>query len=146
MEETKKIKSDFRYDTGEAKVPWAAIGENVNLTDIESIIKFLVPSGQDDSAYETQFSKVMEQITELVKKEVTAMMGLKEFNPDLVKIFRYPHAIPQYSFESKNKLEAISAIEKEFPGLLLAGNIRDGIGMADRIKQGRNIADKLAKE
>lgn len=68
MEETKKIKSDFRYDTGEAKVPWAAIGENVNLNDIESIIKFLVPSGQDDSAYETQFSKVMEQIAELVKK------------------------------------------------------------------------------
>ena len=68
MEETKKIKSDFRYDTGEAKVPWAAIGENVNLNDIESIIKFLVPSGQNEIAYETQFSKVMEQIRELVKK------------------------------------------------------------------------------
>lgn len=87
-----------------------------------------------------------EKVTEMVKQEVIAMMGLKEFKPDLIKIFRYPHAIPQYSFESKDKLNAISALEMEFPGLILAGNIRDGIGMADRIKQGRNIADQLAKE
>lgn len=86
------------------------------------------------------------EIMKLVKREVTVMMGLKQFNPDLVKIFRYKHAIPQYSFESKNKLEAISALENEFTGLILAGNIKDGIGMADRIKQGRNIADKLASE
>lgn len=87
-----------------------------------------------------------EKVTQLVKGEVTAMMGLKEFKPDLIKIFRYPHAIPQYSFESKDKLKAISALELEFTGLILAGNIRDGIGMADRIKQGRNIADQLAIE
>lgn len=84
------------------------------------------------------------KIIELVKKEVSVMMGLKEFNPDLIKIFRYRHAIPQYSFESEQKLEAISTLEKKFPGLILAGNIRDGIGMSDRIKQGRNIADQLA--
>jgi oxygen-dependent protoporphyrinogen oxidase len=87
-----------------------------------------------------------EKVTEMVKQEIIAMMGLKEFKPDLIKIFRYPHAIPQYSFESKDKLKVISALEMEFPGLILAGNIRDGIGMADRIKQGRNIADQLAKE
>lgn len=85
-----------------------------------------------------------EKVLEMVKQEVTTMMGLEEFSPDLVKIFRYKHAIPQYSFESKDKLEAISMLENSFPGLLLAGNIRDGIGMADRIKQGRNIADNLA--
>lgn len=84
------------------------------------------------------------KLLELVSGEVKEMMGLQDFNPDLVKIFRYPYAIPQYSFESKDKLEAISTLENEFPGLMLAGNIRDGIGMADRIKQGRNIADQIA--
>jgi oxygen-dependent protoporphyrinogen oxidase len=87
-----------------------------------------------------------EELTALVKREILEMMGLPEFKPDLLKIFRYPYAIPQYSFESKNKLEAIAFLEKEFEGIILAGNIRDGIGMADRIKQGRNIADKLSKE
>ena len=30
-------------------------------------------------------------------------------------------------------------------GLILAGGIRDGIGMADRIKQAKTIADSLIK-
>ena len=63
--------------------------------------------------------------------------------PDLVKIFRYPFAIPQYGADSLRRLAAIERIERDFPGLILAGNIRDGIGMADRVKQGRKIADSL---
>ena len=81
-----------------------------------------------------------EQIKEVVKKEVTEMMGLSNFEPDMLKISRYQHAIPQYGAESEEKLKAISETEKEFPGLILAGNIRDGIGMADRIRQGRKLA------
>jgi oxygen-dependent protoporphyrinogen oxidase len=32
-----------------------------------------------------------------------------------------------------------------FPGLILAGNIRDGIGMADRVKQAKNIAEEIIR-
>lgn len=84
-----------------------------------------------------------EEIKAVVEKEVTEMMGLKHFNPDLLKIFRYQHAIPQYGIESEQKLNAIVAIEKTHPGLILAGNIRDGIGMADRIKQGKIVANQI---
>jgi oxygen-dependent protoporphyrinogen oxidase len=31
-------------------------------------------------------------------------------------------------------------------GLILAGNIRDGIGMADRIKQGKTLATQIIEE
>jgi len=86
------------------------------------------------------------EIVEIVKKEVTEMMGLKKFEPDLLRIFRYQHAIPQYGIESEKKLKAIEELEKMYPGLILAGNIRDGIGMADRIKQGRLLSGKLTKE
>lgn len=82
-------------------------------------------------------------IIKLVENEFKSMMSLKEFTPDLIKITRYQHAIPQYSFESKQKLKAISNVEREFPGLILAGNIRDGIGMADRVKQGRMIFEQF---
>ena len=37
-------------------------------------------------------------------------------------------------------------IESQFPGLILGGNLRDGIGMADRIRQGTQIANKLIEE
>lgn len=80
------------------------------------------------------------EIKEIVKEEVTEMMGLSNFEPDMLKISRYQHAIPQYGVESEEKLKSISETEKEFPGLILAGNIRDGIGMADRIRQGRKLA------
>ena len=33
-------------------------------------------------------------------------------------------------------------IETEQPGLILAGNLRDGIGMADRIRQAVSIANQ----
>jgi protoporphyrinogen/coproporphyrinogen III oxidase len=92
--------------------------------------------------YELSDSELMK----IVEHEVKEMMQLETFNPDVCRIFRYEHAIPQYSFESEQKLAAIVELESEFPGLVLAGNIRDGIGMADRIRQGRNLADKLAEE
>ena len=87
-----------------------------------------------------------EAILKIVEHEVKDMMQLDTFEPDVCRIFRYEHAIPQYSFESEQKLAAIADLENEYPGLTLAGNIRDGIGMADRIRQGRTLADRLAKE
>ena len=34
--------SDFRYNTGETRVPWAAVGENYNVHDLMEIIRFLM--------------------------------------------------------------------------------------------------------
>lgn len=67
MKQQEKAKSDFRYDTGEAKVPWAAVGETMNIEDITSIIKLLIPEGKDNSAYEKQFSKVNSELEKLLE-------------------------------------------------------------------------------
>ncbi len=84
-----------------------------------------------------------EKIFNIVEQELSEMFNLKTFKPDLLKIFRYIYAIPQYGFESEEKLKAINMLEKRHPGLLLAGNIRDGIGIADRINQGKTIANEI---
>ena len=34
--------SDFRYNTGDTKVPWAAVGENYNVADTFEFVKFLM--------------------------------------------------------------------------------------------------------
>lgn len=86
------------------------------------------------------------EIIQIVKEEISEMFQLPEFNPGLLKIFRYRHANPQYGFESEEKMKAISEIEAENPGLFLAGNIRDGIGISDRIHQGRMIAEQIANK
>ena len=65
--------------------------------------------------------------------------------PDHLEIFRYPNAIPQYEASTEQRLEAIEEIEAAYPGIHLAGNIRDGIGMADRVKQGYQLAMDILK-
>ena len=69
-------------------------------------------------------------------------MHLKVFKPDLFKIIRHEYAIPQYEADSGERFETITAIENQYPGLIIGGNLRNGIGMADRILQGQMLADK----
>jgi len=66
MKTDSKSKSDFRYDTGEAVVPWAAIGENLILEDISSIIEFLIPQGKNKTAYDQQFQKLTVELNKLL--------------------------------------------------------------------------------
>ncbi len=81
------------------------------------------------------------QIEQILQNEFTSIMKTKNFNPDLLKILRHYYAIPQYEIDSKERFEAVEAIEKKYPGLIIGGNLRNGIGMADRIMQARLLAD-----
>lgn len=90
-------------------------------------------------------------LTEMSDQELGAIalsMVKKTLNPvkpdpDLLHIFRYPHAIPQYEISTGVRLKRISELEALYPGLILAGNMRDGIGMADRVKQAVRISEEL---
>lgn len=62
---------------------------------------------------------------------------------DAFRIYRHPQAIPQYEWSTDARLAAIDAIQRQFPGLIIAGNLRDGIGMAHRIKQGASIGKTI---
>ncbi len=84
-----------------------------------------------------------QEIQSLVEEEIGEMLKIKGIKADVLKIFRYQYAIPQYTAASEQRLEAISFVQKNYPGLILAGNIRDGIGMGDRIRQGRAIAEEI---
>jgi oxygen-dependent protoporphyrinogen oxidase len=90
-------------------------------------------------------AKTDNEVKEIVLKEIEKTM-LTNTPPDLLKIFRYEHAIPQYEKSTGQRLECINKIEEKYPGLILAGNIRDGIGMADRVRQAKTIADKLMND
>ncbi|MCF8302847.1 MAG: protoporphyrinogen oxidase [Bacteroidales bacterium] len=86
-----------------------------------------------------------EELTQIVEKEVKEMLKLDSFNPDILRIFRYEYAIPQYGAGSLERLEAVKKTQQQYPGLIIAGNLRDGIGMADRIKQGYEVAQEISK-
>ena len=45
--------------------------------------------------------------------------------------------------DTDNRIATINAIEDKYQTLRIAGNIKDGIGMADRIAQAIRIANSL---
>ncbi len=58
-----KQTSDFRYNTGETKVPWAAVGENYNVHDLMEIIRFLMQG--EGKEYEDALEAVWAQVKKL---------------------------------------------------------------------------------
>lgn len=84
------------------------------------------------------------ELEDLIAVDLCKMLGMPEFKPDLFEIYRYKYAIPQYGLSSAKRFEMIETLQQKYPGLILAGNIRNGIGMADRIKQARDLADEIA--
>ena len=55
--------TDFRYNTGNTRVPWAAVGENYNVNDLMEVIKFLMQG--EGPEYDDAVSAVKEQIEKL---------------------------------------------------------------------------------
>lgn len=84
-----------------------------------------------------------EMVKETVQREFCDLMQVTDFNPDLFKIIWHSYAIPQYEADSGERFRAISVLEQQYPGLLIGGNLRDGIGMADRILQARKLAEAV---
>lgn len=79
--------------------------------------------------------------------ELYDMMKIpRSITPDMVHIAHYPKAIPQYDLATEERQKDMKSIEKEYPGLHIAGGVIDGIGMANRITQGMNLAQQLIKE
>lgn len=84
-----------------------------------------------------------DELMALLEPEWRQLLGLKDFRPDLIEMFYHPRAIAQYGPDSPARLQAIERIQTENPSLYLAGSIRDGIGMADRIKQASHLVEEI---
>ena len=55
--------TDFRYNTGATRVPWAAVGENYNVHDLMEIIRFLMQG--EGKEYDDALEAVWKQVKKL---------------------------------------------------------------------------------
>ena len=82
-----------------------------------------------------------DEIRQIVLDEFHAMLKYPVgVEPDLIRVFRHERAIPQYWSDSGERFRLIEELQGQYQGLVLAGNMRDGIGMGNRIHQGAVIA------
>lgn len=84
-----------------------------------------------------------EKITNIVHEELQDLFNIPVSAISFLKIFRHEYAIPQYEISTGERLASIAKIESEHDGLYIAGNLRNGIGIADRVKQSYDIAESL---
>ncbi len=83
-----------------------------------------------------------ERLLNTVVDELKPILKLRS-EPDMVRIYRWERAIPQYLLGHMNKLDSIDSRLESHPGLYLAGNAYKGIGMNDCIENGYKLAESI---
>lgn len=86
------------------------------------------------------FEKSEIELKQIIETEFMQLMKPSVFNPKLFNLYWHKNAIPQYGIESEKRFNMVEKLENQYNGLIIGGNLKDGIGMADRIKQGKNLA------
>jgi oxygen-dependent protoporphyrinogen oxidase len=84
-----------------------------------------------------------------VRRELGEILGKKVFDPavepECARVSKWRRAMAQYAVGHKARMERVNARLAELPGLRLAGNAYDGIGIPDCIRLGRKAAKELAE-
>jgi len=84
-----------------------------------------------------------ETVTAIVTTELREIAGVHAA-PKFVRIHRWPRSMAQYTVGHPQRLAEIEARAKAIPGLALAGNAYDGIGIPDCIRLGNKAAEGIA--
>jgi len=81
----------------------------------------------------------------LVRDELGRILGLRA-QPLFARVARWPRSMAQYTVGHRERLEAIRARLARWPGLLVAGNAYEGIGVPDCVRMGRQAARAILAE
>jgi protoporphyrinogen/coproporphyrinogen III oxidase len=82
------------------------------------------------------------EITSIIRRELQEILGITA-EAEFVKIFRWPHAMAQYTVGQKTRVDHVRKIVSSAPGLALGGNAYGGIGIPDCIRSGSEAATKV---
>ncbi len=84
---------------------------------------------------EAQLSWDEEGLLEVAKEELRLTLGITA-EPVLQRVYIWERAMPQYNLGHPERLERIDTQLESWPGLKLAGNGYEGIGIPDCIHSG----------
>ena len=88
-----------------------------------------------------------EVLVATVRRELSEILGARVVGPHIpaeaTQVSRWRRAMAQYAVGHQERMERIKDRVAALPGLRLAGNAYDGIGIPDCIRTGRNAAKEL---
>lgn len=79
----------------------------------------------------------------LAQEEMHMMLGIAA-PPLFTRLFRWPHAMPQYETGHLERVAEITSSLAAHPGLALAGNAYRGVGLADCVESGAQAAERIS--
>ena len=83
-----------------------------------------------------------EVLEEIVRREFREILGIRT-EPEHLQVSRWGRAMAQYAVGHQARIKRIRERVDTLPGLKLAGNAYDGIGIPDCIRLGRKAAQEL---
>jgi oxygen-dependent protoporphyrinogen oxidase len=96
---------------------------------------------------EALLAETDEALVETVRRELKEILGESviglAIEPEHTQVSRWRRAMAQYAVGHQQRIERIAARVAALPGLRLAGNAYDGIGIPDCIRLGRKAAREL---
>jgi oxygen-dependent protoporphyrinogen oxidase len=85
-----------------------------------------------------------------VRRELSEILGVRTIGPHIpaeaTQVSRWRRAMAQYAVGHQDRMKRVKDRVAELPGLRLAGNAYEGIGIPDCIRTGRNAAKELVAE
>jgi oxygen-dependent protoporphyrinogen oxidase len=81
-------------------------------------------------------------VTQRVQEDLKTIMGIKA-DPDFVRIFRHPQAIPQYVVGHGDRVDHLWTKVRDHPGFVLTGNSYRGIGLNDCVAAAHRAAGEV---
>ncbi|HEV3330807.1 MAG TPA: protoporphyrinogen oxidase [Bryobacteraceae bacterium] len=93
--------------------------------------------GMDDGAV---LNESDDAVTAVVMEELREIAGI-EARPKFTRVSRWPSSMAQYTVGHPERLKEIEARVAQLPGLQLAGNAYEGIGIPDCIRLGKRAAE-----
>lgn len=84
-----------------------------------------------------------EELVQLVLEDLRKTMDITE-NPEFTVVSRWKEAMPQYTVYHNERMKKLTTfMEKELPGIYLAGSSYAGSGLPDCIDQGEKAAKRV---
>ncbi len=97
--------------------------------------------------HEALLAESDEVLVATVRREMSEILGARTIGPAVepehAQVSRWRRAMAQYAVGHRERMQRIGARVAELPGLRLAGNAYDGIGVPDCIRLGRQAAREL---
>jgi protoporphyrinogen/coproporphyrinogen III oxidase len=86
-----------------------------------------------------------EEILQTVQRELREIVNLNA-EPLFARVYKWKSAMAQYSVGHLERVQRIESFRQKLPGLALAGNGYNGIGVPDCVRSGSEAAGKILAE